>query len=59
MTVSGASNDTVMDNTFADNDAWGTLFVPYPGQRPGPAGRVHRLGWAALTARVLHLRPPG
>jgi hypothetical protein len=30
MTVSGGRNDTVMDNTFADNGAWGTLFVPYP-----------------------------
>lgn len=30
MTVSGGSNDTVMDNTFANNGAWGILFVPYP-----------------------------
>jgi hypothetical protein len=30
MTLSGGSNDTVMDNTFANNGAWGTLFVPYP-----------------------------
>jgi hypothetical protein len=30
MTISGARNDTVMDNTFADNGAWGILFVPYP-----------------------------
>ncbi len=30
MTVSGARNDTVMDNTFSDNGAWGVLFVPYP-----------------------------
>jgi hypothetical protein len=30
MTVSGARNVTVMDNTFANNGAWGTLFVPYP-----------------------------
>jgi len=30
MTVSGARNDTVMDNTFSDNGAWGILFVPYP-----------------------------
>ncbi len=30
MTVSGGRNDTVMDNTFADNGSWGTLFVPYP-----------------------------
>jgi hypothetical protein len=30
MTVSGARNVTLMDNTFADNGAWGVLFVPYP-----------------------------
>jgi len=30
MTVSGGRNDTVMDNTFVDNGAWGVLFVPYP-----------------------------
>ena len=30
MTVSGGHNDTVMDNTFSTNGAWGTLFVPYP-----------------------------
>ena len=34
MTVSGARNDTVMDNTFADNNAWGTLFVPFPTATP-------------------------
>jgi len=30
MTVSGGRNDTVMDNRFTDNGAWGILFVPYP-----------------------------
>ena len=30
MTVSGGRNDTVMDNTFANNGAWGVLFVPFP-----------------------------
>jgi hypothetical protein len=30
MTVSGARNVTVMDNTFSNNGAWGILFVPYP-----------------------------
>ena len=30
MTLTGARNDTVMDNTFADNGAWGTALVPYP-----------------------------
>jgi hypothetical protein len=30
MTISGARNVTIMDNTFENNGAWGTLFVPYP-----------------------------
>lgn len=30
MTLSGGRNDTVMNNTFANNGAWGILFVPYP-----------------------------
>jgi hypothetical protein len=29
MTLSGARFDTVKDNTFADNGAWGMLMVPY------------------------------
>ena len=58
MTVSGATNDTVMDNTFANNDAWGTLFVPYPDSDPGPTGLCTGSG-GQLTARVLHLRPQG
>jgi hypothetical protein len=30
MTVSGGRHDTVMDNTFVGNAAWGVLFVPFP-----------------------------
>ena len=30
MTVSGGTNDTVMDNTFANNSSWGLLVVPFP-----------------------------
>ncbi|MHB8438670.1 MAG: right-handed parallel beta-helix repeat-containing protein [Acidimicrobiales bacterium] len=30
MSLSGARNDTIMNNTFANNDAWGTILVPYP-----------------------------
>lgn len=29
MTVSGGTNDTVMDNVFANNGAWGVLFIPF------------------------------
>ncbi len=30
MTLSGGRNDTVMDNVFANNGAWGFLMVPFP-----------------------------
>ena len=30
MTLSGGRNDTVMDNRFANNGAWGFLMVPFP-----------------------------
>jgi len=30
MTVSGGRNDTIMDNTFSNNGAWGILFAPFP-----------------------------
>jgi hypothetical protein len=29
MSVSGGRNDTVMDNTFANNNAWGVILVPF------------------------------
>jgi hypothetical protein len=30
MTVSGGRDDTIMDNRFVDNDAWGVAIVGYP-----------------------------
>ncbi len=30
MTISGGSHDTVMDNLFYNNGAWGVLFIPFP-----------------------------
>jgi len=37
MTVAGGRNDTVMDNTFRGNAAWGALFVPFPdSDKPYP-----------------------
>jgi hypothetical protein len=30
MSLTGARNDTVMNNTFANNGAWGTILLPYP-----------------------------
>jgi hypothetical protein len=29
MSVSGGRDDTIMDNRFVNNDAWGVIFVPY------------------------------
>jgi hypothetical protein len=40
MTVSGGENDTVMNNVFADNGAWGMLFVPYPDANPPVHGQT-------------------
>ncbi len=43
MTISGGRYDTIMDNTFKDNDAWGVALVPYPslgGSTPCNGGVV-------------------
>ena len=29
MSLSGARNDTIMNNRFVRNNAWGVIFVPY------------------------------
>ena len=34
MTLSGGKNDTVMNNHFSNNEAWGILFVPFPDPNP-------------------------
>src|SRR5246127_4525826 len=36
MTISGGRNDTVMNNRFENNGAWGILFVPYPDTETPP-----------------------
>jgi hypothetical protein len=38
LSLSGARNDTVMDNVFANNGAWGTILVPYPDNGPPCTG---------------------
>jgi hypothetical protein len=40
MTVSGGRNDTVMDNRFVNNGAWGVLFVPYPDMNAPVLGQT-------------------
>ncbi len=57
MTLSGGRNDTVMDNTFSDNGAWGFLIVPYPDSgtpslhQSCPAHRRCRDPWLRLRLR--------
>jgi hypothetical protein len=38
MSVSGGRDDTIMDNRFVDDDAWGVIFVPYPDSGPPCTG---------------------
>jgi LPXTG-motif cell wall-anchored protein len=38
MSISGGRNDTIMHNLFERNDAWGTIFVPYPDSGPPCTG---------------------
>jgi len=40
MTVSGGRSDTVMNNRFVNNGAWGVLFVPYPDGNPPVLGQT-------------------
>ena len=37
MSISGGRNDTIMDNRFVNNGAWGTIFVPYPDTETPPS----------------------
>jgi hypothetical protein len=36
MSISGGRNDTVMNNRFVNNGAWGAIFVPYPDTETPP-----------------------
>ena len=40
MSIAGGRNDLVIGNTFANNDAWGILLVPYPGLNETPPPQV-------------------
>jgi hypothetical protein len=45
MSLSGARNDTILDNTFTDNDAWGVIVVPYlDSGKPCTGGVLNMLG---------------
>jgi hypothetical protein len=36
ISISGGRNDTVMNNRFVNNGAWGAIFVPYPDTETPP-----------------------
>ena len=38
MSLSGARDDTIMENVFENNGAWGTILVPYPDSGPPCTG---------------------
>ena len=40
MTISGGRYDTITDNTFLDNGAWGVAFLPYPDGNTTSDGRT-------------------
>jgi hypothetical protein len=45
MSVSGGRDDTIMDNTFVNNNAWGVIFVPYLNSgAPCTGGTMNILG---------------
>ncbi len=52
MTISGGRNDTVMNNVFANNGAWGILFIPYPG------GTVYEYHQSCKKTGGIVLPPP-
>jgi hypothetical protein len=60
MTLSGGRNDTVMNNVFKNNDAWGIAFVPYPdtGTPPSNAtpcvGGISNFSALGLTANCFY-----
>jgi hypothetical protein len=40
MTDAGGRNDLVVEDTFADNKAWGILVLPYPGLEEEPPSQI-------------------
>ena len=40
MTISGGRNDTVMNNQFLNNGAWGVVFIPYPDPNTSSGGKT-------------------
>ena len=58
MTISGGRFDTITNNTFIDNGAWGMAFVPYPEGNLTSDGRTCRGtgGFVATSLKISGLR---
>ena len=54
MTISGGRFDTITNNTFIDNGAWGMAFVPYPDGNLTSDGRTCR-GTGGIVATSLKI----
>jgi hypothetical protein len=59
MTLSGGRNDTVMDNTFSNNGAWGVLFVPTPTRGTPSLNQKCANRWVPDVRARLRLRARG
>ena len=60
MTIAGGRNDTVMDNTFSNNGAWGVLFLPYPDSgTPSLNQKCANFGGFQIDGPRLRLRARG
>jgi hypothetical protein len=52
MSVSGGRDDTIMNNTFANNGAWGVIFVPYPDTETPPSDATACSGGVSAPGNV-------
>ncbi|MBV9465737.1 MAG: hypothetical protein JO206_15510 [Solirubrobacterales bacterium] len=54
LSLSGARDDTVLDNRFQNNGAWGVIFVPYPDLESPPPGTTTCTGGISAPGNVCH-----
>jgi hypothetical protein len=60
MTIAGGRNDTIMDNHFSNNGAWGVLFVPFPDSgTPDPPQTCAGSGGFQMQGLGCVLEPEG
>lgn len=48
MSLSGGRNDTILNNVFTNNGAWGIILVPYPDSGPPCTGGLNHAGRTSL-----------